>query len=123
MWAAAVKICARSLNGAEADRVDLDFANANKTENDSAYAEILLCLGDEDAAAAHFIARLDDPERRAAALRAVQKTLEADYDLPIGAELDRRQAAVAARADVAAAIEKVGRIIDLPFFPIYWGDY
>ncbi len=123
MWAAAVKICVRSLNGAKPHPVDLEFARANQAENDSAYAEILLCLGDEDAAAAHFIARLGDPERRAAALRSVQKTLEANYNLPIGEKLERRQAAVAARPDVAAEINKVGRIIDLPFFPIYWGDY
>jgi len=39
------------------------------------------------------------------------------------AELDRRQQAIVNRSEVRQAIDKVGRILDLPFFPIYWGDY
>lgn len=124
LWAASVRVCLREFTGdAAADDPDLVFLRTHETDNDAAYAEALLCRDDRDEAASHFLRRLADPDRRAAALRTAQKTIEPRYALPIEATFEQRHEAIVKRPDVQAGIDKVGRILDLPFFAIYWGDY
>lgn len=124
MWAATVRVCANAFTDElAASGADLAFIRANEKDNDAAYAEAMLCIDDLDAAAANLIRRLEDLDRRSGALETMQRTKSARHALPIALELDRRRDAVEARADVHAALDKVGRILNLPFFPTYWGDY
>lgn len=124
MWAAYVRVCARSFTGGmNADDPDLKFVRENEETNDAAFARTMLCLNDLDAYSAHLKRRLADPDRRADALRTLQRHPLAPSVLPIDAEIERRRNSVIERADVQAAIDEVGKVIDLPFHPIYWGSY
>jgi tetratricopeptide (TPR) repeat protein len=100
--------CAHAVAGhPEAAAEDLAFARAHEKDHPEALADMLVCLGDLDGAAAAFIRRLDDPERRAGALLQLS-----DYDDPVVAlppdPLHSRLAALKARADVKGAIERAG---------------
>ena len=72
-------------------------------------ADLYLCLGDMDGAAAAFIRRLEDPDRRADALLQLS-----DYDDPPVKRpphpVHSRLEALKSREDVKAAIEKAGGI-------------
>ncbi|HXI88087.1 MAG TPA: hypothetical protein VNH64_11545 [Parvularculaceae bacterium] len=124
MWASAARVCIKAFKRTlKAGDADLAFVKANAAENGAAFAKAMLCIDDEDAVAAQLIQRLEDPFRRAAALRPLQNTIDPPHSLPIDIELNRRAEAVAARPEVAAAIDKAGRILDLPFYPAHWGEY
>ena len=102
--------CALAVAGRPADAApDLAFAREHEKDHPEALADLLLCLGDMDGAAAAFIRRLEDPDRRADALLQLS-----DYDdppvtrrpHPIHAGLD----VLKKRPDITAAIEKAGGV-------------
>jgi tetratricopeptide (TPR) repeat protein len=102
--------CAHSVAGrAGGAAADLAFAKAHEMDHPEALADLLLCLGDMDGAAAAFIRRLDDPDRRAGALLQLS-----DYDDPPVAlpphPVNSRLPALKARPDVKAAIERAGGV-------------
>jgi hypothetical protein len=71
----------------------------------------LLCAERMDEAAALMIARLEDEDERWNALRQLQIYARPPYVLPYRAVVDARIAALRDRPDVAAATERVGRIL------------
>jgi tetratricopeptide (TPR) repeat protein len=100
--------CARAVAGHPADAAaDRAYAAAHEKDNPAALGGLLLCLGDMDGAASVLIRRLDDPDRRAAALADLS-----DYDdPPVALPPDPRASrlkALKARADVRAAIARAG---------------
>jgi tetratricopeptide (TPR) repeat protein len=102
------RACANHLAGHEGDTAaDLAYLKAHEKDGGPALSDALLCLGDMDAAAAAFIRRLDDPDRRAAVLLQLS-----DYDdppVPLPADpVESRLAALKARPDVKAAIDRAG---------------
>lgn len=124
MWAASVRLCAAAfLKGGQQSDADLQFLRDNEKENDSAFARAMLCMNDAEAYATHLMRRLGDPDRSTDALRALQRVNDPQARLPTNTELAARRAAVLQRDDVQASINAVGRVLDLPFYPIYWGSY
>lgn len=123
MWAKTVVVCARAFQGrlSEAEE-ELAHVRANGDDNVSALQRALLCINDIDGAAALYIERLNDPDNRGDALNALQTTLQPPHVLPIHAELRARLETVKARSDVQEAASEVGRLLELPFYPTYWGD-
>jgi hypothetical protein len=77
----------------------------------------LLCAGDQDGAAARMIARLDDPESRADALVELQDYLPPAHPTAFRRAADARRAALKARPDVQAAVNRWGRILSWPTLP------
>ena len=99
--------CAQvELGDMAAARADLAYAQAHETDNALRLAELELCLGDEDAAAASYVRQLQDKNRltRQSAIIAL-----ADYDPPDPrapkSPFADRDARVRKRADVAAALQ------------------
>ena len=102
--------CAQAVAGRPAAAAaDLAYAREHEKDHPEALANLLLCLGDMDGAAAAFIRRLDNPDQRAAALLQLS-----DYDPPPAARpadpVDSRLPALKARPDVKAAIDRAGGI-------------
>ena len=96
------------------DGVDaaLAYLRENREHGEAAYADALYELGDYDAAARQLIDRLEDPATRAAALMEVQHHPERPSLDP---DPDRGPwEALLAREDVAAAIARHGRRLELP---------
>lgn len=98
------------------DGVDaaLAYLRDNREHGEAVYADALYDLGDDDAAARQLIERLDDPATRAEALVSVQgrpRTPSLDPRPDTG-----RWKALLAREDVAAAIERHGRRLELPTY-------
>ena len=100
--------CANALAGKkDALAADLGYALAHDADHREALSDLLLCIGDLDSAAAAFIRRLEDPERRMAAL--IQLS---DYDAPpvlvpddpVAVNLEKLKA----RPDMKAAIARAG---------------
>jgi tetratricopeptide (TPR) repeat protein len=116
MLARAQEVCAAAAIGPEA-KDDLDdalaYTAAHAADSDPARAEALLCAGDLDGAAALYIARLKDPARRLDALLAFSPMQRAP-EPPADTALRARQARVAARPDVKAAIAAVGQTEPIP---------
>lgn len=110
--------CAAKQAGKGDPSGDVAFTKAHATDHPQALGDLLLCIGDIDGAAAEFIARLDDPARRADALLELS-----DYDPPLStAPADpvySRIPALRARDDVKAAIARAG---DVRKFNVQRGD-
>ena len=104
------RVCAYAVAGRKAEAAsDLAYAQAHEKDHPEALADMLLCLGDMDGAAAAFIRRLEDPKRRVDALLQLS-----DYDEPpVALPPDPVYAPLAIlkqRPDVRAAIERAGGI-------------
>ena len=88
----------------------LAYLDAHHPDSESEYGEALLCKGDMDGAAASLIAQLADEHSRAASLLGVQ-IFRLDRPLtPFDVKDYERRSRLAARADVQAAIARLGRI-------------
>lgn len=100
--------CAYSQTGQRAKaEAELAFVKAHEKDAPGALSELLLCLGDMDAAAASYIRRLADPDQR------VDVLLElSDYDDPPVAvpegPAEEALTKLAKRADVIAAAKGAG---------------
>ncbi|MFC0679561.1 hypothetical protein ACFFGH_17125 [Lysobacter korlensis] len=77
----------------------------------------LLRAGDVDRAAAELIRSLDDPRSRAQALESVQQ-FRAPLPLPAFPQMDANRAKLVARADVQAAVGRVGRALRHEIFNV-----
>lgn len=102
------RACAHAVAGhPEQAAEDVTYLRAHEADHPEALSDALLCVGDMDAAAAAVIRRLDDPDRRAGALRQLS-----DYDAPPSPPppyvLRDRLAALKQRQDVQAAITRAG---------------
>lgn len=97
----------------EAERV-YTYLSQHRADAPDTWQEAMLEWGDLDGAAAHYIARLRDPEQRSAALFAAQHFLPVPL-LPREAERRDRWNALLSRTDVTAAIEQVGRRESHPY--------
>jgi tetratricopeptide (TPR) repeat protein len=94
-------------NRAEAEKVFV-YLRENRVDAPDTWQDALLDWGDLDGAAAHYIARLRDPEQREAALYAAQ-SFKPLPRLPRDAENVAHWQALLNRPDVVAAISEVGR--------------
>ncbi|MDH7972607.1 hypothetical protein QH494_10475 [Sphingomonas sp. AR_OL41] len=103
-----IRGCARARSGKPADAAaELSYLRAHEKDAPPALTNMLLCLGDLDAAAASFARRLNDPALRVEALRQLS-----DYDAPPVRLPDdpftAQLPAIKARPDVQAAIAHAG---------------
>ncbi|HWT11846.1 MAG TPA: hypothetical protein VN231_03755 [Allosphingosinicella sp.] len=120
MWIRATIVCAlASLERAAEAAPTLALMQAQSDGNPAAMMRALLCLDDMAAAERLMVSRLDgdDPEQAVLALQ--------DYALvPAAAGPDpilERLMALRERPAVRAALERVGRIVQLPVARTYWG--
>jgi len=86
-----------------------DFIRRHRKDSQETYLDALLLLGRVDEAAKRYIARLASEDERADALFELQDHLRAE-PLPGDRATDASRKALLARADVRAAVERVGRI-------------
>lgn len=104
-----VRGCAHGFAGRAAQAApDVAYAKAHNQDNPGIYAELLLCTGDMDGAAAAYIALLDDPEDRGDALMEFSEFDDPPVTIPDPFEPLRK--AMMARPDVKAAIERAGGV-------------
>ncbi len=120
---AAIRVCALASLGRTAEAAPLIERLRGWSElNPVALSDAYLCLGDDAAAAALMVRRLEaaDPDP------AIQ-TLQ-DYTLGPAARgptaaLHQRFMALRDRPEVRAALDRVGRRMSLPLSRSYWGDF
>jgi hypothetical protein len=86
------------------------YLKSHEADAPGALFEPMMWAGDLDAVAAIYIDRLNDPEQRLAALGDLQEFAQPLHPTPAGVTLHQRWDALRARADMQAAIAKVGRI-------------
>ena len=103
-------------NAQEADNV-LAYLREHRDDAEDTWQLAMLDAGDFDGAAALLIARLRDPEKRYEALGEVQEYLPLPR-LPKQAEALARWEKLVTRADVAAAINEVGRREKAPMYNV-----
>ena len=122
MWMVSSIVCAlaRTSRGAEAPP-HIERLRALRDVNSAALTQAYLCLGDDDAAAAFMIERLQG-DRAEDAILALQ-----DYTLSRGVTQTGgpydRLVALRNRPDVRAALDRVGRVYALPMARGYWGGF
>ncbi|WP_298669470.1 hypothetical protein [uncultured Sphingomonas sp.] len=110
MQVAMARGCALARTGKAADAArDIAYVRANAADAPGTLTETLLCIGDQDGAAASLVAQLGDPEHRLAALRRLS-TFDAPLVDPPVNSLDRLFQALKTRADVQAAIARAGGV-------------
>jgi tetratricopeptide (TPR) repeat protein len=111
MQAEAVRACARAQLGDRAGVArSLAYLQSHEADAPPALQDALICAGDLSGAARLYVARLTDPERRTAALAELQDYAAPPSMTPLERELARRRLLVRSRAEVRAAIARVGRI-------------
>jgi tetratricopeptide (TPR) repeat protein len=94
-------------NEGQADQA-FAYLSANRRDAEDTWITAMLETGDLDAAARRLIVQLEDPHQRGAALLGVQ-TYRPLPATPVMQEREAQRQRLFARADVAAAIERVGR--------------
>lgn len=106
-----VQACAEHDLGREAAyKASVAWLREHQADDPSALEAVAACGGDIALGAAAYLARLEDPERRAAALLQAQTYIDPPNPLP-GDQRGRAYAqAVLNRPDVKAAIDRHGRI-------------
>ena len=116
-WIESLRACAGAQLNDEAQRKKgLEYLAAHEADNPAAYSRALLCSNDLDGAAALMIRRLGGKDTRTGALLSLQVTpLTRTDSLPFARTLRARFTAVRDRADVRAAVDRVGRIETIPF--------
>jgi len=121
-WISAAIVCALAGldRGAEA-APQLERLRGQSEVNPAAVTRAYLCIGDNDAAAALMVHRLESAEPDSAIL-ALQ-----DYTLSRGSAqqgpLYDRLLALRERPAVHDALGRVGRVMTLPLARTYWGDF
>lgn len=106
--------CAAAKFGRKAQaEADLAYLVGHEGDHPEALSDLLLCRGEIDKAAAAFIRRLDDPERRVDALQQLS-----DYDAPIVPRLTDFMtmglSALKARSDIKEAVARAGATQRIP---------
>ena len=115
MQAVQVRACAaQALGDSDLVATSMAYLRTNWHDAPDAYAGALACVGDEDALASLTLTRLEDPDLMAAAV----EDLHNYRPFPDPTEFDARITAahqrVAARPEVIAARDAVGRELDMP---------
>jgi hypothetical protein len=122
MWISSAIVCALAgLNRSAEAASELEHMRVQSDANPAALTRAYLCAGDDNAAAALIVHRLqsDDPESAILALQ--------DYTLsqPAGQEaaLVARLTVLRDRPEVRAALDGVGHVLTLPLARTYWGSF
>lgn len=102
---------ALALGDQEAADAALGYLRDNREQGESVYAEALLDRGQDDAAAAALVANLENPVERGDTLYSVQRFRDSASLEPAR---DARWRAMLEREDVQAAINRHGRLLELP---------
>jgi hypothetical protein len=138
MWIHAVIVCVNVMGPQISYYTESEaYLLEHERHNPGALTQSLLCKGDMDAAGRQMIGRLDDPQLRLKALLYLQDIdtdsewqLErrqhvhtATDDLTPGHILWHRSDALRDRDDVLHAVNRVGRLIDVPLYSLVWGGY
>ena len=121
-WIAATRICALASLGRTGETAPFLAQLRGWSEiNPVALSHAYLCLGDDAAAAALMVHRLEaaDPDP---AIQALQDYALGEVRGPAGALL-QRLSALRERPEVRAALERVGRRLTLPLARTYWAEY
>jgi tetratricopeptide (TPR) repeat protein len=122
-WIATARVCALASLGRPGEASPLIARLRGWGEiNPAALSNAYLCLGDEAAAAALMVRRLEGADP-ASAIQALQDySLGGDARGP-SAVMQQRTAAIRDRPEVRGALERVGRRLTLPLSRRYWVDY
>lgn len=122
-WIEAVTACASHRLGRAADaEAALERLKIKPEENYSALSHALICLDRVDEAAQLALVRLRDPDHREAMLMNLQTYRERKAVSPLKREMKKRWAALSSRPEIVAEAEKHGRLLEIPLYPVYWGD-
>lgn len=122
-WIASVRVCALAALGRNGDTAPVvERLRGWSGINPAALGNAYLCLGDDGAAAALMVRRLEaaDPDP---AIQALQ-----DYSLGPAATgpsavMHQRMLLLRDRPEVRAALDRVGRRLTLPLARAYWGEF
>lgn len=115
-----IRACAASaLGDGPAAEAAYAYLAANWRVAPRAVMDALLCRGDVDGAAAVMVQRLDDPELAATALAELHHHLPAPAPTPFDTRLIAGDAIIAARPDVIAARDRVGRLFHIPTLALF----
>lgn len=123
MWLGAERLCALSKTDPASAWGDLPRMLIRQADAPEAMQKALLCLNRTDEAAAFYVLRIRDPDRRTDAMGAARRVRRPPSVGPFDAELLRRRDAMLARPEVKAAIADVGRALDLPLSGTLFGWY
>jgi hypothetical protein len=121
-WIASARVCALASLGRGAETAPFVARLRGWSEvNPVALSHAYLCLGDDAAAAALMVHRLEaaDPDP---AIQALQDYALGEVRGPAAA-LHQRLIALRERPEVRAALERVGRRMTLPLARNYWAEY
>lgn len=115
-WIRSVEVCAFAATDRRAEAIDIAVTmRESASENYAAVIKSFLCLERLDDVISLVIERLQDPLHRRAALLGLQTYIEAgEPDDTLARTLRRRMYMARDRAEVLQAINKVGRIVDVP---------
>ena len=117
MSVAEPQVCAYAQLG---DKVHLDetltYMRDHAEDGFAPLVSALQCTGDVDSVAAAVIKQLDDPETRLSVLTVLQDYVADPAPTPISARMDSVWAAVKARPDVKAAVDRYGVILAIPTY-------
>jgi hypothetical protein len=122
-WIAAARVCALASLGRTGEAAPLLERLRGWSEiNPAALSNAYLCLGDETAAAALMVHRLEaaDP---APAIQALQDYTLGGAARGPSAAMQQRTAALRDRPEVGGALDRVGRRLSLPLARRYWVEY
>lgn len=110
-----VRACAQAeLGEAEPSRATLAAMRARAADSRRVLIEAELCMNEIDAAAAVFIAALEDEDDRSGMLLDAQTLLENPFPTAFDRRLDDLYRAMYARDDVRRAVERYGRVLTVP---------
>ncbi|MDQ1674831.1 MAG: hypothetical protein QOC98_3393 [Frankiaceae bacterium] len=122
MWISSSIVCALAgLNRSTEAAAELALMRPQSETNPAALTRAFLCAGDDDAAAALIVHRLqsDDPESAILALQTYSLSQAAGQD----AALVTRLVALRERPEVREALARVGHVLTLPLARTYWGGF
>jgi tetratricopeptide (TPR) repeat protein len=122
MWISSSIVCALAgLNRSAEAAAELARMRPQSEVNPAALTRAYLCAGDDDAAAALLVHRLqsDDPESAILALQ----TYSLGQDVGPEAALATRLTALRERPAVRDALARVGHVLTLPLARTYWGGF
>jgi tetratricopeptide (TPR) repeat protein len=122
MWISSATVCALAgLNRTAEAAPVLERMRAQSEVNPAALTRAYLCAGDEDAAAALLVHRLESDDSESAVLALQDYAL--DHETGQDARLLERLTAIRARPAVRDALGRVGHMLTLPLARTYWGGF
>ena len=122
-WIDSQRACAQTSLDPKAAAATIDALRKTRDENPGALSQALICANRLDETAELLIWRLQSPEHRAGALDPFWTARPPPVVQPWLAGFERRRQTLLARADVRAALDKVGRPVVTPLAGDYWGGF